>query len=1209
VRSLSALLLAERIVLLHSPSGAGKTSLIQAGLIPQLAQRLRILPAMRLNLEPPPETLGVTRLNRYTLSALLSLEEGFAEADQLPAGMLAGLSLETYLEKRFPPGEEQGNSLLIFDQFEELLTIAPVEREQKADFFEGLGEVLQNQHLWALFAIREDYMGGLAPYSRHIPNRLGVTFRLDLLGVEAARKPIQEPARSAGVDFSGEAAGQLITDLSRILVQQPDGSYQPEAGLYVEPVQLQVVCYSLWQSGAAEDGQIDAADIERVGDVDQALASYYASTVEAVCAKTGADQRLVREWFSERLITPMRIRGQVLKGPETSEGLDNRTLGEIEAAHLVRGDTRGGKTWYELSHDRLVEPVLEDNAAWFESHLGVLQKQAALWEQQERPEALLLRGKLLSQAEQEARSLRLTAEEQAYLEASRRLQRQERRQRWFISALVVLLAVSILLGLIALSFFNRSNRNLADARAANTQAAQNLSAANAANTLSAANAATAEAEAFARGAAEATAVAERDLAATAEALAEDQANRARAGELAATSLSQYGQKLDLAFLLAVQAHQTADTYQSQQALFKSWAYSPSLRVILQGNSGWTTRVVWSPDGRLASASCTDMDTDGFCTKNEIIIWDLEGGRPAQSLQGHMDEIRSLAWSPDGRLASASWDNTIIIWDLQSEQPGQTLAGNSGGFESVAWSSDGRLASGSTNDTVTVWDLSSGQPAQTLEGHTNLVTSVAWSPDGRLASGSYDGTVIVWDLESGEAAQTLEGHTDTVTSVAWSPDGRLASGSYDGTVIVWDLGSAESPRTLKDHSDTVYKVAWSPDGRLASGSWDGTVILWDLENGQAVQILEGHTDRIFSLAWSPDGQLAAGSFDGKILVWDAERRQTGQTLKGPGGYVSNQAWSPDGYLASAGCVEMGAGVTCTQGGISVWDMNGSQPTKTVEEHSSFVRSLAWSPDGRLALGLDDGTVMVWDLEGGRPAQTLEGHTNSVTSVAWSPDGRLASGSWDDTVIVWDLESGQAPQTLLGHTDTVTSVAWSPDGRLASGSWDGTVIVWDLEGGVAGQTLQGQASNVYSVAWSPGGRLASGSSDGTVILWDLERGQAARILEGHIEFEGVNSVAWSPDGRLASGSDDGTAIVWDLERSQAVQILESGTESVSSVTWSPDGRLAVGSGDGTVQVWETNPDAWVEQVCRRAGRDLTRAEWEQYITWKPYERTCPQWPAGE
>lgn len=357
IRSLSALLSAERIVLLHSPSGAGKSSLIQAGLAPRMQERFSVFPLVRVNLEPPEEVRAVAGLNRYVLSTLLSLEEDLPPNQRFSFASLALLTLDDYLGLRALPNPALENCLLIFDQFEEVLTVSPTDAPAKQQFFEQLGEALQNRRRWALFAIREDYMGGLAPYVRAIPNRLNVTFRLGLLGPEAAKTAIQQPAKNAGVDFTGEAAQKLVDDLRHIQVQQPDGSFATEQGPEVEPVQLQVVCFNLWQSHAADDKLIDEHDLQRVGSVDQALASYYAKAVQIVAGNAKLEERILRQWFDEHLITPEGIRSQVLKGAESTEGLPNIVLRLLENTHLIRGETRAGKTWFELSHDRLVTPV------------------------------------------------------------------------------------------------------------------------------------------------------------------------------------------------------------------------------------------------------------------------------------------------------------------------------------------------------------------------------------------------------------------------------------------------------------------------------------------------------------------------------------------------------------------------------------------------------------------------------------------------------------------------------------------------------------------------------------------------------------------------------------------------------------------------------------------------------------------------------------
>ena len=357
INDLRGEILSERIVLLYSQSGAGKTSLIEAGLRPELEKRrFQILPTIRVGYEAHSEA---THANRYRLSVITSLEAGRHLENQLTPDELATISLADYLRQR-AGDDPDADPCLIFDQFEEVFTLDPADWDEKEEFLRELGDALSDRSLFALFSMREDFIAQLDPFQAFIPTQFGNRYRLELLGPAAAREAIQMPAAKAGVEFSDEAADRLVDDLRRIRVDRGTESTL-ELGPNIEPVQLQVVCSQLWERLPPDATSIQPDDVVAGGNVNEALAGYYSSQVHTVAAQTHVREGHIRDWFEDKLITDDGFRTQTREGPGQK---GNEVLPALENAHLIRADRRRGTLWYELTHDRFVEPIRVSNAAY-----------------------------------------------------------------------------------------------------------------------------------------------------------------------------------------------------------------------------------------------------------------------------------------------------------------------------------------------------------------------------------------------------------------------------------------------------------------------------------------------------------------------------------------------------------------------------------------------------------------------------------------------------------------------------------------------------------------------------------------------------------------------------------------------------------------------------------------------------------------------------
>lgn len=467
VRELSDLVVAERVVLLHAPSGAGKTSLIQAGVIPTL-QRYGFRPVGPVRVDKPATTTGIR--NRYVHSIAHYLLDGSRENQRElermtlreVLGLYADASMDAAAsESSSPSGEVPG--VLLLDQFEEILILDPTDWEAKEQFFDELAQVLDQGSWWVLFAMREDFMGGLDRYLDQIPGHLRSAYRLDFLSRAEADAAIRAPARSMGVEFEDGAVELLIKRIALIQIDTPDETPSWLPTPYVEPFQLQVACHRLWKQVRAKypDGRFSVITCNHVAglDVDQVLGEYYSDSVAEVAQAANVSEGTIREWFESQLITLTmpRLRSQTMKLPVPGQP---EVVRKLEEAYLVREDSRGGVTWYELEHDRLIRAVVDSNKDWRRRKYEPWRVAARKWQLNNRPDELLL-SKMELKIAPALRSRGLTPDEQEFLKRSNaavtkdRLLKRHRSVTGFVTgiALAEVLIITILLVLHAFGHF------------------------------------------------------------------------------------------------------------------------------------------------------------------------------------------------------------------------------------------------------------------------------------------------------------------------------------------------------------------------------------------------------------------------------------------------------------------------------------------------------------------------------------------------------------------------------------------------------------------------------------------------------------------------------------------------------------------------------------------------------------------------------------
>jgi len=317
---------------------------------------------------------------------------------------------------------------------------------------------------------------------------------------------------------------------------------------------------------------------------------------------------------------------------------------------------------------------------------------------------------------------------------------------------------------------------------------------------------------------------------------------------------------------------------------RPWKFFVKLRVLKvkrDYDSGSIRSLTFSPNNQLVAAAMLDS----------VVIWNPRTGECLRRCKGHLGDVETVAFSPDGRLlVSGGCDNTVRVWNPQTAECLRCLKGHTGWVTALTFSPDGRLlASGDGNGIIRIWNPYSGRCLRAFKAYDCDVTALSFSPDEKsLASGGYISTkcisergdeevvsmsyLCLWDPRSGKRLQITGVHKNPINALAFSPNGEYLAGSVGEDICIWNIhkGRCKQMRLLQGHQNIVTTILFTLNGRvLVSGSWDTTIRMWDPYSGKCLRVLEEHTAQVWALAVSADGDMFASGDNrgfGEVIIW-------------------------------------------------------------------------------------------------------------------------------------------------------------------------------------------------------------------------------------------------------------------------------------------------------------------------------------------------------
>jgi WD40 repeat protein len=1122
----------DQVILLHSKSGMGKSSLINAGIIPELTKNGSDDPAESTAYVPILFRFGAftedsqdtpLKVTRRRIRMEHPLENSFLEKI-LPGDD----SLWTYLKNVQIRRPKAKGFIMIFDQFEELFTypkeqIDLLGKELASAFFEEIPQRFIDKfeeryqendsflsdeeiallhepfRLKIIFAIRSDRMSLMDKMKRFFPTILQNTYELEALSAESAEEAIINPAYSQEpgfisptFDYSDEALEYILSYLTKNKTQK------------IESFQLQILCQ--YVETEVIDKNLKEVTVESLGDLDEIYANYYGNQIAKLDDEQ--EQLAARKFIEEGLILEEEQRRLSLHESQILSfyGISIELLRKLVDTHLIRREptTEGGYI-YELSHDSIVAPILIAKKERRE-------KEVVLAEQRRK--------------EEEAKRLK-------QLEEERKI--DKKRLRTLQRANITTIA-AILLTVFAVFVFYESKKQR-----------------------------------------------EKDALEQAEKDVILEAERKFSKSNSLTSQAMIAERLDRTKALKlikeareINSENTLADRVLNELLISSKSY-PFYQHEFKGHRDHIHSVDISGNGQWILSGGKDK---------RVSLWTIQGDSLLDSKEVHTKKINAVQFSNDRKYAvSASDDSTAIIWKVTKEgalQPIDSLMHEKAVLDAAFSPEGNRLITcqAEVSTSVLVWrknkrnDWIVTDSVKTLKGRltAGLLTK---GPRPEAVYATQDGLIVAFSVEKDTSRSVLDLSEKKIfaNAIALSKKGDLlAAGLSNGMIKLLDFSSGDELLTFFAHDSEITDISFGADGTsILSCSSDKKAKQWDLE-GRLLTTYLGNKDGVNGIATDQEGKyIVTGGEDRVIKVWE-KKEYFEREIKVSSENVWPVEFSEDGIYMAAGSDE-----------VKIYEVASPDKKPIIFSPGNKVNALRFLSKKKLAVASGD-MIRIYDVSTKELIMKLDDPesggiwSHSINCLAQHPVNStlLAAGNQNGDIVVWDHTTGEIikeKQKRKAHADRIFDLAFSSSGDyLITGSRDKTARIWEF--GKLNEeplrVLDEHKDFVRAVAASPvtDTLFLTGSYDNTIQLWYLNGEQPAYTYESHTSD--ISSLDFAKNGKeFISASSDNTARIWTVNGGEKPSIIQH-NQSIRSAVYSFETDpvyILTGCKDGTIRLWKT------------------------------------------